>query len=113
MTSGRGVPLEGSRQDRGLRVEAEGLVGLVPGQAQFPGTPTKQLTKPAAKVGSGRGDAAFPAAHIAGGGPQLVGYLQLRPVAAQSLRDQALSGGKLYRCVHSCIVFSCGSVARA
>jgi len=41
------------------------------------------------------------------------GDLQLRPVAAQPLRDQALSGGHLSGSVHNCTAFSCGSVARA
>ena len=106
--SGGRVPLEG-----GLRVVAEGIVGSVPGQPQFSGTAAKQLAELAAKVGAGRGDAPFPATHIAGGGPQPVGHLQLRPAAAQPLRDQSLSGGNLYGYVHNCIAFSCGSVARA
>ena len=51
-------------------------------QTQFLGTLTEQLTKPAAEVGAGRGDAPFPTAHISGGGPQVVGYFQLCPAAA-------------------------------
>ena len=104
--SGRRVPLEGARQGRGLRGVALGVVGHVPGQPQFLGTAAKKLAELVAKVGSGRGDAPFPATHIAGGGPQLVGDLQLRPAAAYPLRDQSLSGGNLHGGVHNCTAFS-------
>ena len=93
VASGGRVPGEGGGQQvRSRRVVAEGIVGLIPGQPQFLSTSTEEFAELAAKGGSGRGDAAFPAAHIAGGGPQLVGYLQLRP-AAHPLCAEPLSGG--------------------
>src|SRR5258708_28055236 len=93
VASGGRVPGEGGDQQvRSRRVVAEGIVGLIPGQPQFLSTSTEEFAELAAKVGSGRGDAAFPAAHIAGGSPQLVGYLHLRP-PPHPLCAEPLSGG--------------------
>lgn len=89
------------------------IVRLVPGQSQFMGTFAKQFTKLTAKVGTGRGEASFPATHIAWGGPDLVGYLQLRPVTAESLCREPQSRGNLFVCVHISTAFSSRSFDRA
>ena len=91
-----------------MRIVARGIVGLVPSQPQFLGTPAKHLAELAAKVGTGRGEVPLRATHIAGSGPLLVGDRQLRPMVAESLRRESLPGGNL----HGCAPFSCWSVER-